>query len=171
VLFPATAREKGIQGVVTVEVALDSRGEVQGVRILSGPAELRRATLESVLQWHFTQDAANSMRQLSVQFLAAGDQDVKAVRRDFIPSVVVSQSAPAGPLGNRIKNIQITGLPPLSRDELLKRLPVRPEDVLTFDLAEAAARTVKAFDEHLNIGFTGAGDGEITVSILLPDYK
>ena len=42
----------------------DDRGEVSDARVLSGPEELRRAALESVLQWHYSPEA---MRSTSLQ--------------------------------------------------------------------------------------------------------
>jgi TonB family protein len=169
VLYPPAAREKGIQGAVTVEVALDEHGNVSDARVVSGPQELRRAVIESVLAWHFTRDAANGTRQITIQFLG-GQQNGRALVRDFNPAVVVLQPAPAGPLGRRIRGIEIGGLPSEARDDLLARLPAKAGDTLTFELAEAVSRTVKDFDEHLRLGFTSAGDEE-TISILLPGYS
>jgi len=66
--YPKAARQKGVQGTVVLEALLDDKANVIDARVLSGPAELRRTSLESVLQWHFTQDAANSTRQVTIQF-------------------------------------------------------------------------------------------------------
>jgi D-alanyl-D-alanine endopeptidase (penicillin-binding protein 7) len=52
--YPDRAREKQIEGDVVVEMSLNDRGEVSDARILSGPDELRKATLEAVLQWHYS---------------------------------------------------------------------------------------------------------------------
>ena len=60
--------EKGIEGTVVVEATLDADGMVSDARVLSGPQELRKAALESVLQWHFTHDAAGSTRQVGIAF-------------------------------------------------------------------------------------------------------
>lgn len=169
VLYPEAARDNGIQGTVTVEVTLDDRGNVSDARVISGPAELRRASLQSVLDWHFAPDGANSTRQVSIQFVPAG-QNAKPLVRDFNPAVVVLQQSPAGPLGLPIRSIQINGLPPQAAEELLSRLPAHTGETLSIDLAEAVSRTVKDFDEHLRMGFTGATSDGIIISILLPDY-
>jgi len=72
--YPDTAIEKNIQGVVVVEATLDAAGEVSDARVLSGPLELRKAALQSVLQWRFARHAAGSTRQVSITFqLPAGD--------------------------------------------------------------------------------------------------
>lgn len=66
--YPDAALEKGIQGNVLVEATLDAEGAVTDARVLSGPQELRKAALASVLDWHFTHDAAGSTRQVSIAF-------------------------------------------------------------------------------------------------------
>jgi len=80
--YPAPAIEKGIQGTVVVEATTDADGMVSDARVLSGPPELRKAALQSVLQWHFTHDAAGSTRQISIAFqLPAGG---KAAARELL---------------------------------------------------------------------------------------
>ena len=66
--YPEAAVEKGIQGTVVVEATLDAEGLVNDARVLSGPLELRKAALESVLQWRFTHGAAGGTRQISIAF-------------------------------------------------------------------------------------------------------
>ena len=68
VRYPARALRDGVQGMVTVEVKLDSSGNVSDAHVLSGPEELRAATLQSVLDWHFTHDAAGGVRDIQVSF-------------------------------------------------------------------------------------------------------
>src|SRR5262249_34838108 len=67
-----TARAKGVTGSVEVEVRLDASGIVSDARILKGPDELRRAALESVLNWHFTSEAAGTTRLVSISFTDQG---------------------------------------------------------------------------------------------------
>jgi TonB family protein len=66
--YPEAAFEKGIQGTVVVEATLDTDGAVGDARVVSGPPELRKAALQSVLQWHLTHDAAGSTRQIGITF-------------------------------------------------------------------------------------------------------
>lgn len=58
--YPRRAIEQNVAGDVQVEMSLDERGEVSDARVLSGPEELRKATLESVLQWHYSPAALAS---------------------------------------------------------------------------------------------------------------
>ena len=58
--YPRRAIEQKVQGDVLLELVTDERGEVADARVLSGPDELRRAALESVLQWHYSPNARSS---------------------------------------------------------------------------------------------------------------
>jgi TonB family protein len=66
--YPGAALEKGIQGTVVVEVTLDAAGAVTDARVLSGPAELRKAALQSVLEWQFADAVSGSTREVSITF-------------------------------------------------------------------------------------------------------
>ncbi len=67
--YPEAALEKHVQGTVTIEATLDAEGAVSDARVLSGPSELRKAALQSVLQWHFKPDAAaGDTRQVAIDF-------------------------------------------------------------------------------------------------------
>jgi TonB family protein len=74
VQYPEAVRRQKIEGIVQVEAKLDSTGNVADARVLSGPEELRKAALESVLNWHFTSDAARSSRLISISFSQQGTQ-------------------------------------------------------------------------------------------------
>ena len=73
--YPRRAIEQQVQGEVVLDLVTDERGEVSDARVLSGPDELRRAALESVLQWHYSPDALRSTTlQTTLRFsLPAGD--------------------------------------------------------------------------------------------------
>jgi TonB family protein len=74
VRYPEAAKKQGITGTVQVEVTLDSAGDVSDARVLTGPAELRKTALESVLSWHFTSDAARATRLITISFTDQGTQ-------------------------------------------------------------------------------------------------
>jgi TonB family protein len=167
--YPKAARDQGIQGTVVVEATLDDRGNVIDARIPSGPDELRRSVLESVLLWHFAQDAANSVR--SVQILFELPPPTRTPAPDFFPSLVVLQRSPAGPIDTPLRRVEILGLPQEIRDRLAARLPVQEGDVLTQDLAEATGCVVREFDEHLHLGFIKDPNGNTLLQIVAPGYK
>ena len=168
--YPGVARRKGVQGAVVLEATLDEKGNVTDARVLSGPPELRRASLESVLQWHFTPDAANSTRQVTIQF-DLPPQPNRAPPPDFFPSLIVLQPTPAGPIGLRIHRIEILGLPDEAQNQLRARLPIHEGDVLSQPLADATGRAVREFDEHLNLGFVNSTSTETNLQIVAPGYE
>jgi TonB family protein len=47
-----------VSGDVLLELTLNSKGEVADARVLSGPEELRKPALASVLDWHYAADTA-----------------------------------------------------------------------------------------------------------------
>lgn len=47
--YPSTLRDQRIEGTVTLEATLDDKGHVVDARVLSGPMQLRRLALMSVL--------------------------------------------------------------------------------------------------------------------------
>ena len=72
--YPHRAVEQKIEGDVVVEMTLDDRGEVSDARVLSGPDELRKATLEAVLQWHYSPAALRStVMQATLRFRVPAD--------------------------------------------------------------------------------------------------
>ncbi len=79
--YPGSAWEKGIQGTVTVAVTLDAGGGVSDAYVIGGPTELRRAVLQSVLEWHFLPEAAGSVRHVNVTFDAAAARTAKGENR------------------------------------------------------------------------------------------
>ena len=68
VTYPEAARTKNVKGSVTVEVTLDATGNVSDAHVLTGPEELRKAALLSVLGWHFAHEAAGMRRQVTIGF-------------------------------------------------------------------------------------------------------
>src|SRR5207253_502023 len=45
-------------GLVVIDATLDRHGEVTDARVVSGPEELRKSALSSVLTWHYAGDAS-----------------------------------------------------------------------------------------------------------------
>ena len=51
--YPLLAKQMRVQGAVVLEALIDTSGNIQGIRVLSGPAILSDAAREAVKQWHF----------------------------------------------------------------------------------------------------------------------
>jgi TonB family protein len=72
--LPPWAVGVGVDGIVTLDAALDERGNVTDVKVLSGPRQLQREAQRAIGLWEFTPARADgkpvsSHLTLSVQFL------------------------------------------------------------------------------------------------------
>jgi protein TonB len=52
--YPASAKQTGIQGTVTVLATVEANGTVSSTKALNGPMLLRQAALDSVKQWKYS---------------------------------------------------------------------------------------------------------------------
>ena len=68
--YPRRAIEQKVEGDMLLELAIDDRGEVADARVLSGPDELRRTALRSVLQWHYAPPVRSTTVQVTLRFHA-----------------------------------------------------------------------------------------------------
>jgi len=59
--YPHRAIEQRVEGDVMLDLAVDDQGEVSDARVLTGPDELRKAALQSVLGWHYAPSAVRSV--------------------------------------------------------------------------------------------------------------
>jgi TonB family protein len=83
---PYPAQIQNVKGTVSVEVHLDGNGNVSDARALSGPEELRKPVLQSVLGWHFTPNAAGSTRVVNVEFQTPSQDKPRAIARMANPA-------------------------------------------------------------------------------------
>ena len=181
VSYPDAAREKGIQGDVTVEVKLDASGNVSDARVMSGPDELHKAALESVLQWHFTRESAGMTRQVTIGFHAPSEGVTGGVAGGVsggVPDGVAGEQArtaiaakrkidqQASVAGRTVKSIVFAGLPQEQQSELKAKLPIHEGDTITQDLMAQTTAVVKDYDEHLTVFTPPANDGTASVVIV-----
>jgi TonB family protein len=163
--YPDSARSKGVQGAVVLELTFDGSGSVADARVLSGPDELRKAALQSALQWHFAREAAGAKRQVTISFALSGtpEPEALAVRVPDMP-----RAAGAGERKRTVKSIRVLGTSDQVRDELLAGLPVRIGNVVGNDEISAAFRYVRQFDEHLNVSILPASADEVNILVVAP---
>jgi TonB family protein len=141
--YPEAAREKRIEGPVSMEVHIDATGHVTDAKVITGPEELRSAALEAILQWHYSPKAMTlpTTTQVTINFkLPAGGPPTAA------PEAALSE-------GKRVtlESILVEGLTPSAREDLLQRLPVHQGDVLDGAGMRAAVASAMAFDDHLRV--------------------
>ena len=193
VVYPEKARKAGVQGTVVVEAALDASGNVTDAHVLSGPDELRRAALESVLQWHFANGAAGTTRQVSIAFQLPATSE-KAVQEAAIAPAAATQleqqarsqpelaaakrqaemaarsGKPSFLTGRTVRTINVLGLSDQVRSELLAKLPLKEGDTLSADGVESFTRAAREFDEHLRISAGTNAAGEAVLTVTPPNY-
>jgi TonB family protein len=174
VAYPRQAQLNSVEGTVLAQVTLDASGNVSDASILSGPNELRKPVLQSLLSWHFTKDAAGSSRQIAVTFhlpdpkataesqslpvpqavnrVAAGTLQAE---RDTAIGVLGSAPAPASaaPSVRTIRQITVTGLD-IPEDEVLSKLPLHVNDEWRPESMAAFNDAVRQIDEHLYVAVT-----------------
>jgi len=141
--------------------------------VLSGPDELRKSTLQSVLQWHFGHEAAGATRQVTVAFqLPAQASAPSSVPAESKPRTTAGSNngTAARPWieGRTIRTLTISGLSPALRDELAAKLQIQVGDTVTPELMERAHRVMREFDEHLTVYAVPAGTNEAVIQILAP---
>jgi TonB family protein len=182
VSYPEGALRSHVQGIVTVEATLDSAGNVIDARIVSGPPELRRAALQSVLQWHFSMDSGSSTRRVNIDFKTPPPPPerpviggttvgvvggvpggvpggtVNGVREGVLGGIIGSSPtvgyATTQPVfaGKVLGSLQVLGLSEQAKNDLLSRLPVHEGDVMADDSFDKVVKAVREYDEHLNVG-------------------
>jgi TonB family protein len=52
-VYPEIARAAGVQGTVVFEIQVGTTGKVESINVVSGPAMLQQAAMDSVKQWTF----------------------------------------------------------------------------------------------------------------------
>ncbi len=148
-------------GTVVVEATLDSKGEVNDARVLSGPDELRRAALQSVLQWHYASEPTPpSSVRATIQFGAAPAETLA-----IIPDGVKGATGP--PQNATLKTIQIVGTSPALAQKVRQSLPVREGDTVTRATMIQILDAARQIDEHFMGGLSINKDGEATVHLAL----
>ena len=170
--YPPDARDKNIQGTITLEVHLDAKGNATDARVVSdGPDELRKRVFQSVLGWHFAAGAGGSTPVISVEFQALSEQPRKPPVAP--PSAPLPQTQGPTPLslttvpyhpeplvlpqmvadaftGRTLRKIQLRGLGMSKQDFLVQaQVPIHEGDTLTQMSIEATIAAIRNFDEHL----------------------
>lgn len=163
VMYPGDAIAKGVQGTVVVQVTLDASGDVTDAAVQSGPEELRKAVIQSVLNWHFMKDAAGSTRTITVDFTAPPVSPRRPV--NVTPGVTMREM---NTQTRRLADIQVVGLSDQAKSDLLAQLPVHVGDNVGPDQLVPVMQAVRNFDQHLSVAFRSNASGETVLHIAAP---
>jgi TonB family protein len=163
VRYPAEAVKNRIEGVVVVSLSLNADGTVSDARILSGPDELRRTVLESVLQWHYLREASGVV-QATIEFRLpeAPPSPPPASARAIAPvRAPTPQSLPV------IESIDVSSLPEPLQGMMKSRLSsFEGQPIISVGKITEAAREV---DSHVQIMLRSSEAGKgVTLVIGLP---
>lgn len=142
VRYPEEARGKGIQGSVVVELTLSPNGAVADAVVVSGPEELRKAALESVLTFHYATDRGSLpvKTQLTIDFeLPSGN-----------PAKPAAAGAAAVDSITTVREIIIVGSEAL-KQRVASKLTLKAGDQLTPSALSQLQAEVKETDEHLKV--------------------
>jgi TonB family protein len=153
VVYPREALAHNIEGTVVLELSLDRNGEVAGATVVSEPAELRRAALESVPSWHYSAEMS-----LPAKVQAVFTFKLTSPLEHGEPAFVM----PTEPMG-RVARLEIGGLTPAARDALAARLPFHEGDPLTPELVEKTRPIISDFDSHLSLAIMPSSEGSVVL--------
>jgi TonB family protein len=71
--YPPEAKKKGIEGLVKIDLTVNTKGEVTKATVISGPGKLREAALAAVRQWRY--------KPLDADFIVTVDVNYKLGRK------------------------------------------------------------------------------------------
>jgi TonB family protein len=142
VFYPHGAKSTGM---VLLEASVNSSGDVTDVRVTSGPEDLRKAAIQSVLQWHYAAEGGLPPTiRVAIQFNQAP-----------VDPVASGNSVRKGSFDiGTLASIDITGLSPDLAQRVRDRLPVRVGDPLNTETMRNITETVRQIDEHLQVGYS-----------------
>ncbi len=183
--YPQEAIVKGVQGEVAILVKIGGDGDVSDATIVSGPEELRKPVLRSVLDWHFDRSEANSTRQIVVRFrLPTGQpatrerllEDPKNLdalaRKQMLPGINMDKLAgltgpqPANP--QTIDKISVTGVSQETRWALVDKLQVLVGRTASQETMELAREAVHSLDSHLVVRTIASSQTASTLVVSAP---
>jgi TonB family protein len=154
VSFPEEARAKHLSGTVVANVSVDDKGEVTGAQAVSGPDELRKPVVQSILNWHFSLDSSNAPHSFEVAVRFDGGQAPQSART--ADANLVPASAPDVP--RTIASINLGMLPAGLQDKVTQSGMLHVGDVLTRDSFQSLETSLRNIDDHLRV--TGSLDGD-----------
>lgn len=140
-------------GTVVLDASLNSKGEVTDARVVSGPDELRRSALQSVLQWHYSMDAgASPTVRATITFGAAPAPPTAKKLATQRPAAADSPMVP-------LKAIEIAGASPDLEQKVRAALPIHEGDQVTQDSMSGVLAAAREVDEHFTGGMSIEKDG------------
>jgi TonB family protein len=156
-------------GTVVLDASVDQKGEVTDARVISGPEELRRFVLQSVLQWHYSTDGGlGPSVRVVVNFGAAPPPFTSS---GSTAVAVTAARAASFDTPTVLKDIQVLGASPDLVKKMTAALPVHIGDSVRPETMAEVATAALEIDEHFtgNMIYTvNSGVREATLQLRLP---
>ena len=162
VSYPFAVVQKRIEGLVEAELTLNSSGAVVDARILSGPEDLRKPVLESVLNWHYETGTSSKVR-VSIEFRIPVSGQVAA----NVPAIASRAGEP--PI---LEKVDADGLPGPLRDVVRSRTSQYVGKQVTIEVMEAVREAISNVDQHLNVAsMSNPATRNVIVMVHLADHR
>jgi len=163
IVFPDAARAKHLSGTVVANVTLDDKGEVTGAQAVSGPDELRKPVVQSILNWHFAVDSSSAPRSLEIAVRFDGGrapQPSHELDSNLVPPSV-------GDTTLTVEIVNLSSLPAGLRDKVSQAGILHTGDVLSRDRLQALEASLRNIDDHLRMTAVATKDGKAAVMVRL----
>ena len=149
--YPREARAKRAEGAVILDLTVNAEGLVTDARVLSGPEELRKGALQSVLHWHYARPGAPSHVQVRLDYTA--------------PAVQAGSTAASLPPGV-LKSIELDpNLAAPVREALFAHLQPFQGKAMTPEASAQIADILESIEPHAVLGFRRDEEGNSVASI------
>ncbi len=157
--YPATLAEKGIGGSVIVDVVPAADGSVADLRVVSGPAELRRPVLESVLSWHYDPEPGlPATIRVTATFQPAQRPAARSGNQD---------PPDAGRARGVLEAVDVSTLPAPLQDRMRQQLAQFIGQPYSGDLMSRLREAARQVDPHVGIGGRSDRTGKRTAILFL----
>lgn len=173
-------------GLVIVEISIDDRGFVADAHVVSGPQELRRAVLQSVLNWQYDpQSQPPGTAEVAIRFSLPATPQTRAPVLSEYPArqfLFVNEErtemkqvmentvlAEKGKLTGKVVEIRTHG----AAERMGLRLPVQVGDTISADSVLNLETFLRSTDKRLLLGLETNANGDISVHVFAsqPDPK
>ncbi len=144
--FPDEARAKHLSGTVVANITVDDKGEVTGAQAVSGPDELRKPVVQSILNWHFSLDSPTAPHSFEVAVRFDGGQAAPARTGN---SILLPVSEPDAP--RTIESINLSNLPATLREKVTQADVLHVGDVLSRQNLPTLEAALRSVDDHLQM--------------------
>jgi TonB family protein len=148
--YPIEAVRNGISGDVVLSISTDRSGEVTDARVVSGPVELRRAALQSVLGWRFDPRNASPSIEVTIRFDRSKALNPPA---PFKPELGSLDQALA------VRKIDVSALPEGLQHVVLSQIGIKEGDPITMSAVPELGRHASEIDSHLSVQIHRDTDG------------